>query len=167
MSHVIIRPITPKDNQAMASVIRTVMPEFGAGGAGFAIHDNEVDNMAAAYSQLRTAYFVCEVDGVVVGGGGIAPLAGGEEDTCELKKMYFLSSGRGLGLGQRVLEACLLAAGRSDFRYCYLETFNTMKSAMKLYERNGFVKIPGPLGNTGHFACDTFYQLDLKARQIA
>jgi putative acetyltransferase len=167
MSHIIIRPITPQDNEAVASVIRTVMPEFGAGGAGFAIHDNEVDNMAAAYSQPRTAYFVCEVDGVVVGGGGIAPLAGGDEKICELKKMYFLPSGRGLGLGQRVLEACLQAAGRSNFRYCYLETFNTMKNAMKLYEKNGFIKIPGPLGNTGHFACDTFYQLDLKAAQIA
>jgi putative acetyltransferase len=36
-----------------------------------------------------------------------------------------------------------------------------MKDAMKLYEKNGFKKISGPLGNTGHFACDTFYKLKL------
>jgi len=167
MSTVIIRPIAPKDNEAVAAVIRVVMPEFGASGAGFAIHDSEVDNMAQAYTQPRTAYLVCEVDGKVIGGGGIAPLAGGDADTCELKKMYFLPSGRGLGLGQQVLQACLKTAQQHGFRYCYLETFNTMQQAMKLYEKNGFVKIPGALGHTGHFACDTFYQLDLKAAQIA
>jgi putative acetyltransferase len=75
--------------------------------------------------------------------------------------MYFLPDGRGRGLGERVLSACLRAAKDFDFRYCYLETFNTMAQAMKLYEKNGFVKIPGPLGNTGHFACDRFYKIRL------
>lgn len=167
MTSVTIRPIRHSDNTAIATVIRTVMPEFGAGGAGFAIHDTEVDDMVVAYSKPRCAYFVCEVNDTVVGGGGIAPLAGGSDDTCELKKMYFLASGRGQGWGQNVLLACINAARVAGFRYCYLETFNTMKGAMKLYERNGFLKIPGPLGNTGHFACDTFYQLDLQQPMIA
>jgi putative acetyltransferase len=36
-----------------------------------------------------------------------------------------------------------------------------MLAAMKLYESNGFEQIPGPLGNTGHFACDVFYKMSL------
>ena len=143
------------------------MPEFGASGAGFAIHDREVDDIFAAYSRPRCSYYVCEVNGKILGGGGIAPLEGGDENTCELKKMYFLPEARGQGLGQKVLQKCLLAAKEKGFRYCYLETFNTMKNAMKLYAKNGFIKIPGALGNTGHFACDTFYQLDLKALTVA
>jgi len=161
MNEILIRPIQPGDVQKVANIIRTVMPEFGAGGSGFAIHDKEVDNMFEAYSGPRCTYLVCEVDGVLVGSGGIAPLAGGDKNTCELKKMYFLPGGRGKGLGNKVLQECLKAAQEKGFHYCYLETFNTMKEAMKLYEKNGFIKIPGPLGNTGHFACDTFYQLDL------
>ena len=161
MNRTIIRKIKPVDNQAVANIIRTVMPEFGASGSGFAIHDKEVDDMHNAYSRPRCAYIVCESDGEIVGGGGIAPLDGGDENTCELKKMYFLPAGRGKGFGQKVLTECLKSAKEIGFKYCYLETFNTMKSAMKLYERNGFIKIPGPLGSTGHFACDTFYQLDL------
>lgn len=137
------------------------MPEFGAGGQGFAIHDSEVDDMYGAYSAARTAYFACEEDGRLLGGGGVAPLAGGASDTCELKKMYFLPEGRGRGLGQMVLSKCIEAAREMGFSYCYLETFNTMKEAMKVYERNGFKQIPGPLGNTGHFACDVFYLLKL------
>ena len=156
-----VRPIQPSDAIAVANVIRTVMPEFGAGGAGFAIHDREVDNMYTAYSSHNTAYYVCDVDGRVIGGGGIGPLAGGDTDYCELKKMYFLAEARGLGLGQKVLEACLRAAKAKGYKFCYLETFNTMNKAMKLYEKAGFKKIDGPLGNTGHFACDRFYLLQL------
>lgn len=167
MNHASIRPITSADNGQIAAIIRTVMPEFGANGAGFAIHDKEVDNMFSAYSRPRCSYFVCEVDGRVLGGGGIAPLEGGDESTCELKKMYFLQEARGQGFGQQVLQKCLIAAKDHGFRYCYLETFNTMKNAMKLYVKNGFIKIPGALGNTGHFACDTFYQLDLRKVTIA
>jgi len=167
MNHPSIRPVAPSDNAQIAEIIRTVMPEFGANGAGFAIHDQEVDNMFSAYSRPRCSYFVCEMDGRIIGGGGIAPLEGGDEDTCELKKMYFLPEARGNGLGQQVLQRCLIAAKDKGFRYCYLETFNTMKDAMKLYAKNGFIKIPGALGNTGHFACDTFYQLDLSGVIIA
>lgn len=157
----IIRKISAADNTFIAQVIRTVMPEFGAGGKGFAIHDSEVNDMFTAYNAPRAAYFVCEEGGKILGGGGVAPLAGGTVDTCELKKMYFLSGGRGRGLGQKLLHYCLDAAREMGFVNCYLETFNTMKDAMKLYEKNGFMKLTGPLGYTGHFACDTFYQKKL------
>lgn len=157
----IIRKISATDNIFIAQIIRTVMREFGAGGQGFAIHDSEVNDMFTAYSRPRAAYFVCEEQGKILGGGGVAPLAGGTDDTSELKKMYFLASGRGRGLGQKLLIRCLDAAQEIGFTNCYLETFNTMKDAMKLYERNGFRKMTGPLGYTGHFACDTFYQKKL------
>lgn len=153
-----VRLIELRDNEFVRNIIRTVMPEFGASGKGFAIHDAEVDNMFAAYTKDHTAYFVCELNSTIVGGGGIAPLEGGDPAVCELKKMYFLPEGRGKGLGQQVLSACLQKAKEIGFKFCYLETFNTMKDAMRLYEKNGFEKIPGPLGNTGHFACDTFYR---------
>lgn len=156
-----IRKIEPNDNPQVAQIIRTVMPEFGAGGAGFAIHDPEVDNMFGAYTKDRTAYFVCEHNQVILGGGGIAPLEGGDGTICELKKMYFLPDGRGKGWGQALINECLQAAHHFGFASCYLETFNTMDKAMTLYEKMGFKKIPGPLGCTGHFACDIFYQLDL------
>ena len=156
-----IRIIRPEDNPFVRNIIKTVMPEFGASGQGFAIHDTEVEDMFEAYAKPRWAYYVCVVDGKPVGGGGIAPLEGGGDDICELKKMYFLQEGRGKGLGQQLLTACLLKAKEIGFKYCYLETFNTMNEAMKLYEKNGFVKIDGPMGNTGHFACDTFYKRKL------
>jgi len=156
-----VRLIQPRDNDAVKAIIKSVMPEFGASSPGFAIHDPEVEDMFAAYTKSRSAYFVCEANTNVVGGGGIAQLQGGDEQTCELKKMYFLPEGRGKGYAQLLLTDCLEAARSHHYKYCYLETFNTMHQAMKLYERNGFKKIDGPMGNTGHFACDIFYLLEL------
>jgi putative acetyltransferase len=158
----VIKAIEPRHNAALAHIIRTVMPEFGASGKGFALHDAEVDDMYTAFTQPRCAYFVAEDNGQVVGGGGIAPLLAGDGDTCELKKMYFLAAARGHGLGQYVLSRCLTTAREFGFTTCYLETFHTMAQAIRLYEKNGFKRIAGPCGNTGHFACDTFYQLNLK-----
>lgn len=156
-----IRPIEARDDAAMAAVIRAVMPEFGATGSGFAISDPEVDWMSRAYAQLRCAYFVVEDDGVVLGGGGVAPLSGGDDDTCELRKMYFLPQARGQGAGAAMMTRCLDAARILGFHQCYLETLVGMDAAMKLYERSGFRLIDAPLGDTGHGGCNTFYLLDL------
>jgi putative acetyltransferase len=156
-----LRPVEPRDNAAVAALIRTVMPEFGATGEGFAINDPEVDWMATAYAEPRCAYFVVERDGVVQGGGGIAPLAGGDADTCELRKMYFLPSLRGLGAGAALMERCLAAARQHGFKRCYLETLCGMTAAQKLYQRVGFRRIEHALGATGHGGCDTFFALEL------
>jgi putative acetyltransferase len=156
-----IRPIQARDDAAIAAVIRSVMPEFGAGGAGFAIHDAEVDAMSAAYARPRCAYFVVEIDGAVLGGGGIAPLDGAEADTCELRKMYFMPALRGLGAGRTLIERCLDAARAHAFASCYIETLTGMDAAQALYLANGFHAIDHALGGTGHFSCDRFYLREL------
>ena len=156
-----IRPITPADDAAVAAIIRSVMPEFGAVGSGFAINDPEVDWMSRAYAEPRSSYFVIEREGRVVGGAGVAPLVDGEEDVCELRKMYFLPELRGVGAGAAMMARCLEAARGHGFRRCYLETLRGMDAAMKLYERTGFRRIPGPMGATGHGGCNAFYLLDL------
>ena len=156
-----IRPIEARDDARMAQIIRTVMPEFGACGDGFAINDPEVDYMTRAYAAPRCAYWVVERHGVVEGGGGVAPLEGAEADVCELRKMYFLSSLRGLGAGAEVMRLALDAARAFGFKRCYLETLTGMDAAMRLYERTGFRRIDAPMGATGHGGCNTFYLLEL------
>jgi putative acetyltransferase len=160
-----IRPIRSGDDAAVAAIIRQVMPEFGACGAGFAINDPEVDHMTRAYDPTgagRAAYYVVEDGGGrVVGGGGIAPLDHGEADVCELRKMYFLAEARGQGVGARLLETCLATARRFGYRRCYLETLERMHAAQKLYAKMGFRRIDGAMGHTGHFGCDRYYLLDL------
>ena len=52
---VLIRPIEARDDAAIAAIIRSVMPEFGASGCGFAIGDPEVDWMTRAYAAPQSA----------------------------------------------------------------------------------------------------------------
>lgn len=156
-----IRAIEARDEAAMAAIIRAVMPEFGAVGDGFAINDPEVDWMHRAYAIPRAAYFVVEDSGRLLGGGGVAPLLGGDGDICELRKMYFLPELRGRGAGTALMARCLDAARGFGFRQCYLETLSGMDAAKKLYERSGFHRIDAPLGATGHGGCNAFYLRDL------
>lgn len=156
----ILRPSIPDDDAAIAGIIRSVMPEFGADGPGFAIHDEEVMAMNAAYARPGAVYFVIERDGVVMGGGGIAPLDG-EPGTCELRKMYFRPALRGLGAGTALMGRCLHAARLLGYQHCYLETLTGMDAAQALYERAGFEQIDAPMGATGHFGCNRFYRREL------
>ena len=158
----LIRPIDPRDDAAVARIIRRVMPEFGAGGPGFAIHDKEVDAMYESYSQPRSAYFVIESGGRVLGGGGVAPLIGGDADVCELRKMYFLPELRGRGAGRALMERCLETARELGFSRCYLETLTGMDAAQALYSRFGFVRLQAPMGNTGHHGCNRFFIRELR-----
>jgi putative acetyltransferase len=153
----LIRPIEPRDDAAIAVIIRSVMPEFGAGGEGFAIHDAEVGGMCAAYAKPRSAYFVLEIEGKVVGGGGVAPLENGEHDVCELRKMYFLPEARGLGAGQAMITRCLDTARELGFKRCYLETLTGMDAAQALYRKHGFTPLCAPMGSTGHHGCDRWF----------
>src|SRR5258706_6484468 len=93
-----IRLIRAADDAAVAAIIRTVMPEFGASGQGFAINDPEVDFMSRAYGGDRSRYWVVEREAKIVGGGGFAPLDGGDADGCRLRQRDFLPGSPGSGL---------------------------------------------------------------------
>jgi putative acetyltransferase len=157
-----MRTITRRDDAAVARLIRTVMPEFGANGPGFAILDPEVDAMSTAYRGPRAHYWVITRGGRVVGGGGYAPLQGGDRGVCELRKMYFLPEARGLGLGEALLDRILDHAKRAGFASCYLETLGAMAQARRLYEKKGFSKLNAPRGSTGHFGCNAWYEMPLR-----
>jgi putative acetyltransferase len=160
-SKIIVRKISKEDSPQVAALIRTVMPEFGASGPGFAIHDPEVDDMFKAYSEPRHAYFVVEQGSKILGGGGIAPLLGEEQLICELRKMYFMPELRSLGFGQKVMDQCLAAGRAFKFEKCYLETLKTMEAAKILYRKNDFLPLASGMGNTGHFSCDAWYLKNL------
>jgi putative acetyltransferase len=153
-----LRPILPSDNPQVAHIIRTVMTEFGAVGAGYSIEDPEVDTMAEAYNSPRSRYYIIENEAYsVVGCGGIAPLQGGDATTCELKKMYFLPEARGIGMGRKLIEQLEKDARDCGFTTIYLETLARMEGANHLYQRAGFELLPGKMGNTGHSSCGLFY----------
>ena len=154
----LLRPIQPKDNAAMAAIIRTVSAEFGlAPSAGFAVADAALDDLYAVYSDDTAAYWVVENEaGEVVGGGGIAPLQGAP-DILEIQKMYFLPETRGQGLAKSILLLCFAFGEHQGKTAFYLETTAKLNQAVALYEKLGFAHLDKPLGNTGHSAACEIY----------
>lgn len=161
-----IRNIEKEDNARIAEIIRLVMTEFEAVGYGFSINDSEVDDMYAAYAPERAAFYVVELGGKIQGCGGFGPLQGADEDTCELRKMYFMSELRGLGVGTQLLNLCLEEATRAGYKKCYLETMDNMQQARRLYGRHGFKYLDQPMGNTGHTSCGTWMVRKLEAGPV-
>ena len=157
--------IQPADNAAMAIVIRQGLTEFGANRPGFAWQDPELDDLSLAYSGDTTAYWVIRSREGVVGGCGIGRLQG-VPDCCELQKMYVLADHRGARLGARLMDAALDFAAR-HYRWCYLETLNGMAQAAALYRKSGFIRLPQPIGQTGHNACDHWYIKELNNNKIS
>ena len=156
-----IRPISPDDNPTVATLIREVMTEFGCDGAGYSIHDPEVDTMYEISQLPRSAFFVVTRDSEIVGVGGIAPLKGGEKDICEIQKMYFYPQGRGAGQGTKFLKLLVDTAKEKGFKTAYLETVERMATANKLYQRAGFTRLNSAMGSTGHNSCELHYSMPL------
>ena len=150
----LIRPLQLSDNLAIAQVIRTVSHEYGLSpDRGFSVADPTLDRLYQVYQQANAAYWVIELGGDVVGGAGIAPLAG-EPNLCELQKMYLLPSARQQGLAKQLMQLCLTTAKQLGFTECYLETTAELKEAINLYHQFGFDYLDAPRGSTGHDACE-------------
>jgi len=148
-----IRRIKKEDNPQIATVIRSVLIDFGVPKVGTAYADVSLDMMFETYSRDRADYFVLEENGKIIGGGGIAQLDNFEGNVCELQKMYFLPEARGRGLGTKMIDSCLQQARFYEYEACYLETMSYMEAAQKLYKKYGFDLLDGPMGDTGHYSC--------------
>jgi putative acetyltransferase len=161
MKSVRIRDIQPADNSMLAKVVRDTLAEFGANHPDTVYYDPTTDTLFELFQKKGAKYFVAELDGKVVGGGGIYPTNGLSGDTCELVKMYLLPHARGLGLGKTLIEKCLQAARENGFHKVYLETMPELKQALKVYQKFGFEYLPGPMGNSGHTGCSMWMLKEL------
>lgn len=150
-----IRNIQINDNAALAEIIRRTLTEFGANHPGTVYYDESTDHLFEVFDkEPLSEYFVAELNGSLVGGGGIYPTEGLPEDTCELVKMYLLPGVRGIGLGSKLIQMCIDTAKAKGFRNIYLESMPELEKALKTYEKFGFEYLKAPMGNSGHFGCE-------------
>lgn len=151
-----IKPIEEQHDAAICQIIQQVGAQYGAVGEGFGPADAEVNCMSQHYlANHRSQYLVAVMDGVVVGGGGIAPFLQ-YDDICELKKLFLLPSAQGLGIGKALTQACLRFATAQGYQQCYLDTLSSMQAAIGLYEACGFKHLKKPLAGTLHGGCDVW-----------
>lgn len=151
---IVIRPIKPSDNADLARIIRNALKEHGADKPNTVFTDPTTDQLYKLFAEMkRSAYFTALIDGVVVGGGGIYPSNGLDQDTVELVKMYLKPEIRGAGIGKTLLSKCLDEAKLLAYKTMYIESMPELSRAVAIYEKLGFKYLDGPMGNTGHSGC--------------
>ena len=156
-----VREIEERDNLRVAQIIRSCLIEYGANHTGTVWSDPDLERFSFVYAHPGRRFFVAEDEtGTVVACGGVGEVVGAD-GVCELQRMYAVPAARGSGVAQELLRRCLAFARETGYTRCYLETLENMCRAARFYEKNGFARTDKPLGNTGHFACDRLYILDL------
>jgi len=115
--------------------------------------DSDLDHPQGTYAALWVA-----VDGdSVVGSVALRDLGSG---AVQLKRMYLRPGERGRGLGRQLLGVALDWARAHDMSVVRLDTSDRMVAAQRLYEANGFVRVPGDAPRQGQ--CRLLYELRLR-----
>ncbi|MCX6316772.1 MAG: GNAT family N-acetyltransferase [Bacteroidetes bacterium] len=156
-----LRPIEAADNPHIARIIRNTLAEFGANHPGTVYYDASTDALYEFFRTEKSMYTIVELNGKMVGGGGIFPTDGLPPDTCELVKMYLLPEARGIGLGKLLIENAIRTALQYGFQKMYIETMPELINALGVYEKSGFRYLHEPMGNSGHTGCTLWMMKEL------
>ena len=157
-----LRKIEPRDNAALSKIIKTSLEDLGYAIPGTVYTDEATNHLYDGFQTKNSVYYVAESNGKLLGGSGIGPIPNQTENYCELMRMFLSKEARGLGIGKALMDACIAFDKEQAFDLVYIETFEHMPAARKLYERTGFQYVDYSLGDTGHFSCDIKMILQLK-----
>ena len=128
------------------SVVASLFRQYAAslpvdlGAQGFA---DEINHLPGPYASPEGALLLAFRGDTVLGCIALKRLTSG---VAEIKRLYVVQEGRGLGVGQILIGAILKEAARLNYREIKLDTLPHMTPAITLYRRFGFVPI-APYGS--------------------
>ncbi|RXM37874.1 GNAT family N-acetyltransferase [Chryseobacterium sp. CH21] len=104
-------------------------------------HNGENDDFFAQFNTIDTIKncLVAYINDIPAACGAFKPFS---EDTVEIKRMFTNPEFRKKGLGSAIVKELENWAGELNFKKAVLETSKDLKSAISVYERNGFYRIP-------------------------
>ena len=157
----VIRPIEPRDDTAIAEIVRRSLEVHGLDIPGTAYYDPELDHLSAQYEDGNgRAYFVAEKDGEVAGGAGCSAVAG-TDGVIELQKLYVAAAWRRHGIARALVAAVEGFAREAGFSTLYLETHHDLEAAVALYRALGYRETGEPLPGSPHTTMDVFFEKEL------
>ncbi len=132
-----IRPIEFADVPHALALIAKTLSEFGLEFGTGSATDEQLHRLPESYQRHGGAFWVAEIDNVMVGTAGVFPLSA---DTFELRKMYLVKAARGTGVGFALLQASVAFSKERNAKRLVLDTTNQMTAAIAFYEKHGFVR---------------------------
>ena len=149
------RMATNADKEMIEALVFSILKEYGLPPEPEGM-DSDLQDIEANYIKRGGLFEVIEDRRAnLLGSFGLYPI---NPTTCELRKMYFVSSVRGLGLGKYVLQRMITRASELGFKQIVLETSSKLIAANRLYTQFGFKP-----SKPDHLAsrADQAYKLDL------
>ncbi|MBP1165875.1 GNAT superfamily N-acetyltransferase [Chryseobacterium sp. PvR013] len=109
--------------------------------AVLAKHNGENDGFFAQFNTIYTLKncVVVYIDGIPTACGAFKPFS---EDAVEIKRMFTHPEFRKKGLGSAIVKELENWASELNFKKAVLETSQDLKSAISVYEKSGFYRIP-------------------------
>lgn len=149
----VIRRVRKEDDERIAAIIRGIFTEFDMPRTHTVYDDPATDRQYEVFrDEPRSALWVAEEDGEVVGSCGVYPTAGLPDGWCEIVKFYVDRRARGRGTGNKLFAKAMESARRLGYATAYLETFPQFAGAVAMYRRHGFRPIDRQMGQSGHTA---------------
>ena len=130
-----IRPATNTDCQRVQDLVFGVLAEYGLSPDVEGI-DRDLTDIEGHYTSRGGIFELIETtDGRLLGTAALYPV---DEQTLELRKMYFDPELRGRGWGSLMLRRLIDRSRELGFKRIYLETASVLTEATRLYEKFGF-----------------------------
>jgi putative acetyltransferase len=156
-----IRRVEENDNLTLAKIIREAFVEHDAPRTGTVFSDPTTDNLYELFQTPKAILWVAELNNMIVGCCGIYPTRGLNESCAELVKFYLTIEARGKGIGKELMQKCINSAREFEFTQLYLESLPQFSKAVRIYEKDGFVRLDKPLGYSEHKSCNIWMLKDL------
>jgi putative acetyltransferase len=112
----------------------------------------DMDDIQQNYLDDGGTFLIMLDDSQLIGTGAIRKI---QKDTCELKRLWLLTSYHGKGLGYRMLQELFSFARQKGYRRIWLQTDAFHQSrALNFYKRIGFYEIPRYTDHTDDIAME-------------
>jgi carbonic anhydrase len=161
----IFKAISPADFDAAIELFLEYASSLGF-SLCFQGFDIELANISGIYAHPTGAMILARSDlGELVACVGVKRF---DTTTCEMKRLYVKPTARKNGLGDQLIAESICAAKDLGYKRMNLDTIReTMKPAISLYRRQGFVEIPSYYPNPMEGVLYMSKELDAEAGQIA
>lgn len=133
-----IRQASNNDIETIKNIVFFVLKEYGLEPNQEGI-DNDLDDIELNYTN-NNGYFGLILDSSKkpLGTFGLYKI---DENSCEIRKMYFLPALRGKGWGKKVMKILITKAIENGYKNVLLETNSVLKEAIGLYKKCGFEEL--------------------------
>lgn len=159
----IIREILPKDDAALAKIVRDILKAHDLAQPGTAYFDPELDHLSSFYigAEGRNYFVAVDDDGAVIGGCGFAEF-NGDHSIAEMQKLYIMPKMQGKGISTGLIDMVEKGAAEAGYGELYLETHHNLAKAVDVYKAKGYTRLKNSRSGSLHQLMDIFFVKELK-----